>query len=190
MGWTYGWFSKKEIIADRIETREYDGRRRDCIKHCYRGNAHSGVLWTVWVITEVDTMEVLDSYIGCDKLKCYRVPRGSHEWGYKDMCESMGPYYYSCPLSYLEMVPVASEEWRQKVREYHAKRSRKIQVGAVYKAVPGITFKKNEIRRIRVDSLRPNRGTIYMDGWTKSNVKFSKSHLGAVLAAPIEEAVA
>ncbi|MCA9380929.1 hypothetical protein KC678_01565, partial [Candidatus Dojkabacteria bacterium] len=43
-----------------------------------------------------------------------------YSWGYKDMDESMHPYYYNCPLSFLDMTPVACEEWRQHVRNYHA----------------------------------------------------------------------
>jgi hypothetical protein len=37
------------------------------------------------------------------------------------MSEQVHPYYYSCPLAYLDMVPeVKCEEWRALVREYHA----------------------------------------------------------------------
>ena len=47
---------------------------------------------------------------------------------HKPMCESMGPFYYSCPLGYLELVPVADEQWRECVRSYHAKRRKKREV--------------------------------------------------------------
>ena len=51
-------------------------------------------------------------------------------WGYKLMDESAGPYTYSCPISFLEMVPPVegdatvdgpakySHEWRTLVRAY------------------------------------------------------------------------
>jgi hypothetical protein len=59
-----------------------------------------------------------ERYIGCDLLRKHP----GHGWGYKDLTESMHPYYYTCPLSYLETVPVACEEWREQVREYHDKK--------------------------------------------------------------------
>lgn len=34
----------------------------------------------------------------------------------------MHPYYYSCPLSYLDLAPEQSAEWRAGVRAYHARR--------------------------------------------------------------------
>ena len=45
-------------------------------------------------------------------------------WGYKDLDEAMFPYYFSCPLKYLDMVPIeiygGHPEWRERVRAYHA----------------------------------------------------------------------
>ena len=52
----------------------------------------------------------------------------SSGWGYKSMDETVGPSYYDCPLALLNMAtdppygPYAAE-WRQKVRDYHAKRA-------------------------------------------------------------------
>ncbi len=43
-------------------------------------------------------------------------------WGYKDMPESMHPFYYACPLEFLDLLsePVSEDSaaWRRKVREY------------------------------------------------------------------------
>lgn len=41
---------------------------------------------------------------------------------YNTLHEDMGPYYYDCPLKYLEMVPVANEEWREEVRKAAGKK--------------------------------------------------------------------
>src|SRR5699024_5719875 len=64
--------------------------------------------------------------------------RGSG-WGYKPVTESMGPAELSCPLSYLDEVPVADSKfaapWRAKVRRHHAEK-RRIQ-RAVAKAAIG-----------------------------------------------------
>ena len=51
-------------------------------------------------------------------ITCYLLtPAGD---GYKPMSEDMGPYEYSCPMHFLEMVPDPkigfSTDWREKVR--------------------------------------------------------------------------
>lgn len=56
-------------------------------------------------------------YIRCDLLE-----RSGNQWGYKPLDESMHPYYYSCPLSYLDLAPEQSADWRAGVRAYHARR--------------------------------------------------------------------
>jgi hypothetical protein len=46
---------------------------------------------------------------------------GGFGWGYKDMTEAMGPYYYGCPLEFLDMAPVANASWREKLRLVYAR---------------------------------------------------------------------
>lgn len=154
MGWYFGPYSKKQLIADLTvnditREREFDGIRivTECKAHCYRGNNFSGVLWTVWERTYTEMgykcflpvsenpvikgMPVkfpqVHRWIGCDLLQYHK---GTDGWGYKPLEESCGPYYWSCPLGYLTMVPEVStdelvaaginQEWRAGVREYHA----------------------------------------------------------------------
>jgi len=95
-----------------------------CLAHCYRGGAFSGVLWTVWERTFVkDGVEAqqAERWIGCDLLR----HQTGFGWGYKDMEESMFPYYFSCPLKYIGMVPIEKfgghAEWRENVQRYHAR---------------------------------------------------------------------
>lgn len=111
---TKGW---EHVTADNMTVTS------KCLAHCYRGNVFSGVLWTVWERTfekDGEQVQPTERRIGCDLLQYSKADEG---WGYKDMEESMHPYYYSCPLRYLDMVPeVASEEWRRGVREHHARR--------------------------------------------------------------------
>ena len=136
MGWFYtNGSTKKSIIAERISfhsTKNHAIKEGDayyfefnCLKHCYRGNNFSGILWTVWKITQKkisdDTQLSIRSYIGCDKLEYSRHDGGA--WGYKPMDESMGPCYYSCPLGYLKMVPCVDKDWRMRVLDYHAHRN-------------------------------------------------------------------
>jgi hypothetical protein len=88
-------------------------------------------------------------YIGCDLLAPARKGEG---WGYKDLCESMGPCYYTCPLSYLDMVPVANAAWRDQVRAWHAARKRKVDIGDVLifegLAIPEVKIVEKRGRRL------------------------------------------
>ena len=63
-------------------------------------------------------------WITCDLIRCH-----AGEWGYKDMSEACGPFYFSCPLKYLDLVPIESyggnAEWRQQVQEHHARQREK-----------------------------------------------------------------
>ena len=56
-------------------------------------------------------------YIRCDLLE-----RSGGQWGYKPLDESMHPYYYTCPLSYLDLAPEQSADWRAGVRAFHTRR--------------------------------------------------------------------
>lgn len=128
MGWFYPYgVTKKDIIASLTKPEEVlidkNGvvkLRKTTLKHCYRGNNFKGVLWVVY---EMDRLGKKDRVIVCFLLQCI-----NKEWGYKPIEEPMGPYYYSCPLSYLKMVPVedypdsTSTVWRESVQEYHNKR--------------------------------------------------------------------
>lgn len=128
MGWL---FTRGQTLKELIvrQTRGWENTlddgtpvRNACLRHCYRGGRFSGVFWTVWERTfcrKEDGRQVrpAERWIGCDLLRF----QNGYGWGYKDMTESMGPYCYSCPLGYLELVSPANEQWRAGVREYHAR---------------------------------------------------------------------
>ena len=120
MGWYFSRQSRHQLIQELIEPRDNEQLRAETVAHTLRGN----VLWSVVRITAKQEgikpgLGVGDSYhyIRCDLLE-----GSGNEWGYKPMDESMHPYYYSCPLSYLAMAPEQSPEWREGVRAYHARR--------------------------------------------------------------------
>jgi hypothetical protein len=121
MGWLFGHGqSRAQLIGRLTQDEEHNGVMRRCLRHCTSGN----VLWTVWEIRR--QAEAPYRYIGCDLMAFDKECRG---WGYNDLCESMEPFYYSCPLSYLDMVPPAAPAWREQVRGYHAARSRALALG-------------------------------------------------------------
>jgi hypothetical protein len=130
MGWLFkSGCTRKELIRERADSWETNTNemlvKSVCLAHCYRGGVFSGVLWSVWERTFTkDSQQVkpVERWITCDLLKYQR----TFGWGYKDMEESMFPYYFSCPLGYLKMVPIEKfgrhAEWRAAVRDYHEKR--------------------------------------------------------------------
>lgn len=138
MGWLFGWNTRKEL-ADHL----LYGNGVKTIKHCFKGNN----VWAVQEYTYPDTdwdgaphpkAGQVTRFIGLYLIKggdTYNVKTGRRNrdgWGYKDMDESAGPCYYNCPLAYLDMVPDPggyATEWRQKVREYHSKRTQKLEPG-------------------------------------------------------------
>ena len=129
MGWLFTPGSNRQsLIKDR--TSEWQRTNDDgttikttCLAHCFRGNCFSGVLWSVFERTFVrDDLITQPSqrWIQCDLLQYSRSDDG---WGYRDMEESMHPYYYSCPNKYLELVPIetygGNAAWRDCVRQHH-----------------------------------------------------------------------
>lgn len=123
MGWYYESYSRSELITQLTEPRPHS----TCIKHCCVGN----VLWTVWKPNDDKRALGAENWIGCDLMA--RAPDGM--WGHKPIGEeSCHPFYYSCPLSYLELAPVANETWRGIVQDYHAQQSAKRQLRRLARA--------------------------------------------------------
>lgn len=130
----------------------YDASRRDIIEYVTKGDektkclaraARGNVLWAVFEQESVEPKRFI---------VCFLLQRSKIGWGYKDMDESMHPYQYSCPESFLEMTPVACEPWRALVRQEAAKGRRKLTVGLWY-ALPN-----RRPNKIRIVSLSPLRG--------------------------------
>jgi len=120
MGWLYSSRSRSELIHYLIQPEDHPQASTRVIAHALRGN----VLWSVVEVTakvegvhkDLAPGESM-RYIRCDLLQ-----RSAGQWGYKGMDEFVHPFYYTCPLSYLEMAPERSSEWRKEVRAYHAHR--------------------------------------------------------------------
>ncbi len=139
MGWL---FKSGSTLKSLIEERRGDWERTTdsgvlvttrCLACCYRGGRFAGVLWTVWERTfskETEETQPVERWIACDLLR-YQ----TDGWGYKDMEESMGPFYYSCPLKYLKLVPIerfgGHVEWRKGVYSYHARQKEKRKCRAI-----------------------------------------------------------
>lgn len=107
MGWTSGFYSRNEILDQFLN----DSAIRP-FRHCWVGNH----LWMC--------------YEGKDGKKFIVLAlverRAKHNWAYKDMDETSGPYYWTCPIGYLTLVPDpkqgSSTRWREGVIAYHERK--------------------------------------------------------------------
>lgn len=125
MGWTtcIG-YDKERLIKDRlrIKDRLYDNEQGGItwkvLAHSLRGNN----LWYVVERTEHgEGYKKTYRFIALDLIGYDPYGKG---WGYKDLCESMGPTQKNCPLKFLDMVPVPcdsgyAQQWREQVRAWH-----------------------------------------------------------------------
>ena len=133
MGWLFmRGMTRKALIASRVNVA---GSTVKTLKYCCKGNV-------LWLVRESPDGQ---RWIECDLMGSER----NYGWGYKDMEESMGPCYYSCPMSYLDMVPVADPNWRERVKQYNTP----ITVGQVVK------LRHCKIPEVTITKIRPLRGT-------------------------------
>lgn len=117
MGWLFTRQTQSQLIATLVQPRANDNASFEVLEHHLACN----VLWSLVRLTpqkgwryQLDAGESL-VFIRCDLLRSS--PEG---WGYKALEESMHPYYYSCPLRYLDLAPEQSADWRAGVRQFHA----------------------------------------------------------------------
>ena len=119
MGWTYVRTSRDQLIRELTAPQNGECVRSEVIDHTLVGN----VLWTVVRITakQASTTGLSAGESVC-LIGCNLLESAGCEWGYKALTEAEHPYYYSCPLRYLDMAPVQSPEWREGVLAHHARR--------------------------------------------------------------------
>jgi hypothetical protein len=154
MGWLYGWKSREELTVHLL--KEPTSYTTLASKRTSEGES---VLWAVHEVA-------VGQNAGERFIVCYLIghDRRDGTFGYKDMGESSGPCFYSCPLAYLDMVPQPEgayvQGWRDKVRQFHAAKSERKNRLAALKL--GDTLKLREGCKppeIMVTSLKPLRGT-------------------------------
>lgn len=118
MGWLYPYHTHNRKALIEELTAPFKGKNGETValRSCVRGN----VLWVKNQFTP--TTGEPTTYITCHLMQKHGT------WGYKTLCESSGPSYYHCPLSYLEGLSEPSgyaEEWREDVRKYWHDRRKK-----------------------------------------------------------------
>jgi len=165
MGWTFPMgASRSDVIEDLTREQITPLRTFRTLKKCFRGN-------TMYALHESEPVEGPTVRF----LVVYLLQRHDGDWGYKDMDESMEPYYYDCPVSYLDAATEPTSErarqWRADVREKAALRaSKKPRKGEIW------TLNGCRIPHVKITSLKPLRG------WAEGSIyKIKRSLLGEKL---------
>jgi hypothetical protein len=104
MGWTFIQGATKQKVIEELNGPGHWGASFQVLDYTVKGN-------TIWQV--VRNVKEGRTFIVCALLEV-----DSYGWGYKTMSESMHPYYYDCPLKYLDMAPPECQEWRAKVRAF------------------------------------------------------------------------
>lgn len=113
MGWTfsYNWQQKKDIVEHCLDF----GENYKVLKHSVKGNH-------LWVLAQ----HIKDNKPGVMFIALFLLSKSQGEWGYKDLDDTCGPYYYDCPISYVKAVKESgrelsktSSEWMEKVEQHH-----------------------------------------------------------------------
>lgn len=121
MGWLFGWNTRKELIDQLCY-----GNGVETLKRKFVGN-------NMWAVQRVPSGEVF---------ACLYLIKGNPRvtddpcnWGYKDVDETMGPYQYDFPVSWLDLLsPCDSEyalEWRANVRK-RAEQMARFKIGTTW----------------------------------------------------------
>lgn len=116
MGWLFGYHNTTQI------KNELNAARSNLKLVAQRVTNYGRHIWSLYETNEGERFINLDL---CSK--------HDGEWGYKDMDETMGPYYYDCPVAMIDMAGPTphktAQDWRDNVLKFHARRSRKLEVG-------------------------------------------------------------
>jgi len=147
MGWTssYDWRTRKDV-ADHLKDGREVGPTTKILGTGSSGNE-------LWLVLETN---------GRRDIVLYLLGKCGSEWGYKDMDETMHPYFYNCPLKLLKLAPERCPEWRAKVHANHAKKreeaktrralKKALKVGATLRLRDGCS--PSELTIISLDPLR------------------------------------
>lgn len=145
MGWTFiRGASRSSIIAECVADQTLtEGGVLRTLRKCLRGN----VMYSLLESTRSGKTVKL---IGVTLLQ-----RSKDGWGYKSMGEAEMPYYFDCPLSFLDLADEPANEssakWRGIVRANAAK---KPGVGETWRLAPGYA-----VDEVVIASAKPLQGS-------------------------------
>jgi hypothetical protein len=126
MGWSYGYQQVSDVKRqlehhEGLFTTSLSGHSYTVLDSAIVGNTYYAAVRRI-------TPEQPAGYVFATVI-LFRNPKSG--FGYKDMCESMGPCEVACPLRILDKLTPVDElphashagEWREAVRQYHRDRA-------------------------------------------------------------------
>ena len=160
MGWTYTYKAKGESYDSFFDREGLFRAAKDSGAEYRRlkSAAKDGVYYAATYYKDTEGKEKVFATVILMK----RAPRDpQYNFGYKDMCDSMGPCEAKCPDAILDLLtPTDSQygnEWRARCREYNAKK-KALKAGAKIMLKEPMRFTDGAMRQsFTVESLRPLR---------------------------------
>jgi len=144
MGWTHcAYATNYKIVGSGWRRYRVVDRRKECDKVCtwerQRTVGEDGTVYPAMKDTVLKSAMVGTTYYAAIRrevegkqpyvwaaifLTCGRTKWDNTEWGYKDMDETMQPYYYDCPKGILDLLTPTDNEgankWREECRRQRA----------------------------------------------------------------------
>jgi hypothetical protein len=117
-------------------------------------------LWGLYTVSQKDVDYNPNNVLGQKVILLFRLEyfKNDKGYGYKDMCESMHPYQYNCPLKFLKEATVTCQEWRDNVVKFHEnasktrKRAANLMIGDI------IQLRNSYVAVVKVVSVKPLLG--------------------------------
>ena len=170
MGFTSSreWQTKQNVIDYRLSGWKKEDRY---IKHSVVGNR----LWILAKSYEDDKPNIFLDIIRKD---------GDYGYGYSDMSAMSHPYYYDCPLNFLDLTEDGGadfENWKRLVVDYHkakkerSKKAAKIEIGDTLVFVQGTSVRGHSLKEAQVIGIKP-----LLVAFLGMTVKVSPRHIAEV----------
>ena len=161
MGTYGGYNSRKELVEEVTKTWENEHAVQVAEKKFFSGND----LWVLFKRTSKHASTDIERFIVLFKISRW----GEGNWAYKPIEESMGPFEYSCPISFLDAAqhpfpdgyPEGYSDWRAAVRAHHARRNQKVAVGQTVKLTNGREYRVTEVRGRKISGIGVDDGYRY-----------------------------
>jgi len=118
MGWLFSHRTKVDLLRELLAPSRHLSHSREILAHAVVGNElWSVVKLTVHIVGAFNNNAKGDTFtfINLDLLEA-----NNGYWGSKSITEEMGPYYYGCPLEFLDMATFGvNQVWREQLRQHH-----------------------------------------------------------------------
>jgi hypothetical protein len=164
MGWTFGFCGSKKSVIEKILSDSGAS---------WRFLRHKTIGKNLWLLAE-------NVQSGVRHIEVAVLDKEDKSWGYKIISENAGPYYYDCPLSFLnEASPPRSEaakEWRALCLQWAKEQE------AIKQAIRGGTvFELFGRTYTLVEMISPKKGWVAQDAtgkkWHITNINLKKIKL-------------